>query len=148
MWKLSASDRLARWRDFRKSLATVPVDEAIEQTVQFWRSCPFTPFYLEARQPETWPSPWQLLDENYYCDLAKALGIVYTVHLIERPDIINMQLAQTQDGNDNLVQINQGKYILNMIDGQVLNINNFNKTFWIFYSCDSCHPADVFTIHR
>mgnify|MGYP003325646721 CR=1 FL=1 len=24
---------------------------------------------------------------------------------------------------------NQGKYILNMIDGQVLNINNFNKTF-------------------
>ena len=83
MWKLSASDRLARWRDFRKSLATVPVDEAIEQTVQFWRSCPFTPFYLEARQPETWPSPWQLLDENYYCDLAKALGMLYTIQFTQ-----------------------------------------------------------------
>ena len=92
MWKLSASDRLARWRDFRKSLATVPVDEAIEQTVQFWCSCPFTPFYLEARQPETWPSPWQLLDENYYCDLAKCLGIVYTLYLSDHKASIEFEI--------------------------------------------------------
>ena len=35
-----------------------------------------------------------------------------------------MQLAQSQDGNDNLVLINQGKYILNWALNEMLNISS------------------------
>ena len=43
---------------------------------------------------------------------------------IKTADIQDMQLAQSQDGNDNLVLINQGKYILNWAWGEMLNISS------------------------
>jgi len=77
MWKLKATERITRWRDFRKSLDQFSLEQAAIQTAEFWQGCPFTPYYLEADHPDTWPDPWTLLAENYYCDLAKALGIYY-----------------------------------------------------------------------
>ena len=131
MWKLDASERIARWRDFRNSIENLPLDEALYQTMQFWNSAPFTPYYLDPLSLENWPDPWTLIYENYYCDVAKVLGIVYTIVLTEHKKNLDIEIRVYKDPNTrheyNLAWINQGKYIVNLIDNEIVNNTQFDK---------------------
>ena len=79
MFQLKTEDRLRAWREFRYSIGRLPLDQALQQTVELWSRAPFIPYHLDAKDRMSWPDPWQLVDENIYCDLAKALGIMYTM---------------------------------------------------------------------
>ena len=133
MWKLDASERIARWRDFRNSLQNLPLDEALTQTVQFWNSAPFTPYYLDPLNSENWPDPWTLIYENYYCDVAKVLGIVYTIALTTHRNDLDVEIRVYKDPATrheyNLAWISQGKYIVNLINNEVVNKEQFDKKF-------------------
>jgi hypothetical protein len=123
MFKLPASERLTRWREFRKSLDTLPLDSALDAVVEFWHGCPFSPYYLDVDKPETWPNPWTLIEENYYCDLAKALGMLYTIKFTKHNPQVEIRVyydPETKYGY-NLVWIDQGKYVLNLIGDEVVN---------------------------
>lgn len=80
-----------------------------------------------------WPGPWDLLTNNGYCELAKALGIMYTIMMIEQPLYTSLELVQVE--NDNLVLIDHGKYILNSAPGEILNIDSTSLS--ILRSVDS-----------
>jgi hypothetical protein len=132
MWKLDPSDRITHWRDFRKSLNHLSLDQAVITVAEFWQPCPFSPYYLDPDAPDTWPDPWTLIYENHYCDIAKCLGIMYTILLTEHRKNIDVELRVYQDSTTgyvyNLSWINQGKYIINLIDGTVVNNTQFDKT--------------------
>jgi len=131
MWKLKPDDRLDRWKQFRKRLGTLPLESALAECVDFWQKAPFTPYYLEHADQTNWPDPWQLVYENYYCDLAKALGIVYTLHLSEHGTNLEMSIRVYQDplsrGQYNLAWIDQGKYVLNFISDEIVNRTQLPK---------------------
>lgn len=131
MWKLKPGERLARWRDFRKQLDQLGLDEAVQATADFWSSCPFTPYYLDPKQSATWPDPWQLIDENYYCDIAKCLGIVYTLLLTDHRTNIDFEIRVYYDVEAkvtyNLAWLNAGKYVLNLDSAEVLNNTSVDK---------------------
>ena len=132
MFHLKAEDRLRSWRDFRSTLDSLPLDQALIQTAEFWTNAPFTPYHLDPDAVDTWPDPWTLIDENVYCDLAKCLGIVYTVLLTTHRTNLEIEIGIYEDPVNhheyNLACFDQGKYILNMIDGTVVNIKQVNKT--------------------
>lgn len=132
MFKLPAEDRLRSWRDFRLSLDSLPIEQALDQTAELWSRAPFAPYYLDPKDPENWPSPWQLIEENYYCDIAKCLGIIYTMSLTTHRNNLEVEFRTYTDPKTryayNLAWFNQGKYILNLIDGQVVNKEHFDKT--------------------
>ena len=123
MWKLNSAERLSRWRAFRKSLDTVSLETAAEQVSDFWVKCPYVGYYLDHDQPNTWPDPWTLVEENYWCDLAKALGMLYTIQLTaHNPEIeIRVYNDSTAKTQYNLVWINQGKYVLNYLHDEIVN---------------------------
>jgi len=130
MFQLKAEDRLRSWRKFRTSIGALPLEVALLQTAQLWTRAPFTPYHLEST-PEAWPDPWTLIEENYYCDIAKCLGIVYTISLTQHKKNLEIEFRIYQDetGHEyNLAWINKGKYILNLIDSEVVNIEQFDKT--------------------
>ena len=124
MWPQTYEDRLASWCQLRETNQTNNLEVALLAVNDWWQAAPLSNHYLHWDDCRNWPDPWDLLADNIYCSLAKALGIVYTLHLIDRSDIDNMQLAQSQDGNDNLVLINKGLYILNWAWGEMLNISS------------------------
>ena len=132
MFQLKAEDRLKAWREFRATLESLPVDQALTQIAEFWARAPFVPYNLDPTNITTWPDPWTLIYENSYCDVAKCLGIVYTVLLSGHRKELDIEFRTYKDiktGYEyNLAWINQGKYILNMIDEVVLNIEQFDKT--------------------
>ena len=132
MWKLKPDDRLDRWKSFRKQISSVPLDRALAECQDFWQSAPFTPYYLDYIDCANWPDPWQLVYENYYCDLAKALGIVYTLHLCDHGPTLDLAICVCQDvenrGQYNLVWINDGKYVLNFNSNEILNRTHIPNT--------------------
>jgi hypothetical protein len=125
MWKLQPSDRLDHWRKFRHRLSDMPLESALSECSCFWRGAPFTPFYLDHQSPESWPNPWDLVYENYYCDLAIALGIVYTLHLCDHGRELDLSIRIYQDPVSrhqyNLAWIDHGKYVLNFQDDEIVN---------------------------
>lgn len=129
MWKLKPDERLARWLAFRKKLDTVTFEHALDLVQDFWFDAPFTPYYLDPEKPETWPDPWTLISENYYCDLAKALGIAYTIYLSKHKPELEIRVyydAETKYAY-NLVLIDKGKYVINLLDDEIVNINSLDK---------------------
>lgn len=132
MFQQPAEARMRAWREFRNSLESLPLDQALVAVAKFWSSAPFVPYNLDITRPNEWPDPWTLIDKNIYCDIAKCLGIVYTLSLCKHRMDLDVELRTYVDTNNgheyNLAWINQGKYIINMIDNEVLNINEFKKT--------------------
>jgi hypothetical protein len=120
MWPATFSARLDAWNLLRSQAQTLPVESALDVINQWWFRCPWRPYHLHWDDRQDWPDPWQLLSDNIYCDLARALGIVYTITLLDRHDIHDAVLISTEK-NHNLVLVANEKYILNWDSSTVLN---------------------------
>lgn len=121
MWPKIFSDRLKSWADLRSQCLTGTPEQALKHINSWWFKTPWIPYHLHWDDQASWPDPWQLLDDNLYCPLARGLGMLYTIAIVDRADIQNAVL--TEVGGDNLVQIGRGKYILNWDPEQIVNIN-------------------------
>ncbi len=126
MWPQAYQDRLKNWAELRERCQKLDLDQALQEINDWWFHSPWRAYYLHWDDHQTWPDPWQLLEDNVFCSLARALGIVYTIMLMEHEKIHEVSLIQTC--NDNLVQVNDGKYILNWEAGELLNIRSANIT--------------------
>lgn len=131
-------EQLVQWNQLRSDNQSNNLETALLAINDWWQLLPMDLHYLHWDDVENWPDPWNLLADGIFCSTAKSLGIVYTLYLINRPEINDIQLAQTQEG-DNLVLVNQGKYILNYAPGQLLN--NHTSKIQITQTMD----ASVFT---
>lgn len=125
MWPRTFPERLQAWNTLREQCASADLETCIRQLDAWWQQTPWCPYHLHWDDRDTWPDPWQLLDDNIYCGLARGLGILYTITLIDRSDLQDAVLIEV-DG-DNLVLIGRGKYILNWAGPSPLNINPNRK---------------------
>ena len=119
-WPNTFSSRLESWNLLRSEVQTLPVRAALETINSWWHQTPWKPYYLHWDDQPTWPDPWQLLSDDVYCDLARGLGILYTISLLDRADMVDAELVLTEEG-DNLVLIAKEKYILNWSPDSVVN---------------------------
>lgn len=124
MWPDRYDDRLSQWYRLRQDNQTNDLETALLAINDWWQRAPIVNHYLHWDDLSTWPDPWDLLADNHFCNLAKALGIVYTLHMINRDDITAVEITDNGDSEDNLVLVNEGKYILNWAPGQLLNITS------------------------
>ena len=122
MWLREFSDRLASWNQLRLQCATLPAESALTQINSWWFHAPWIPYYLHWDDMATWPDPWQLLSDNVFCEVARGLGILYTITLLEREDLPPASLILTESGL-NLVLVGESKYILNWEPDTVVNKN-------------------------
>jgi hypothetical protein len=139
MWPTSYADRLLHWNLLRSQCRTLSVDQALLAINDWWYAAPVTARTIIWEYHPEWPDPWQLLAHKDLCDLARGLAMLYTVRMTEHPAVSDVILAQTD--HDNLVLVNQGKYILNWSSGQLLNIQS--QAVQIRRSLDSAIFNDV-----
>jgi hypothetical protein len=112
MWHKNFADRLESWAALRTEVQSMSLEQALQTISNWWYQSPWTGYYLHWDDCATWPDPWQLLSDNTYCDLARGLGILYTITLVDHADLISAELVLTDDDR-NLVLINKEKYTLN-----------------------------------
>jgi hypothetical protein len=120
MWPHTFDARLKNWYALRTECQTLPIETALKQINQWWFGCPWRPYYLHWDEQHNWPDPWQLLSDDVYCEVARALGILYTISLLDRADMADAELVLTEDGS-NLVQVAKEKYILNWNPDSIVN---------------------------
>lgn len=122
MWHREYQARLAAWVDLRNRSTNLPISECLLSIESWWQASPWRPYYLHWDERETWPDPWQLLADNVFCDVARALGMLYTVYLLDREDCQTFEMVEAEQGN--LVLVQQGKYIMNWIPDSIVNIRS------------------------
>lgn len=123
MWPVRFEDRLASWHKLRESIPMQSTEIALATVNSWWATAPWTAYHLHWDDDKTWPNPWQLLDDNLYCDVAKCLGICYTLALAEHPEIQDFQMALTQQDHSIVVACSN-KYILNWEKELLLNTDS------------------------
>lgn len=126
MWPKIFSDRLTAWAELRNQCQSLDLESALTAINVWWFNTPWQPYYLHWDDQPNWPDPWQLLSDNVYCDLAKALGILYTISLLDRADMADAELVLTEDGS-NLVLVAKEKYILNWNRDSIVNTHQAVK---------------------
>ena len=105
--------RLQDWFQLRTSVTSLPIEQQCITIDEWWQQCPLVTHHLHPQDIDNWPDPWELLSENTYCEVARALGMCYTLHLIGITDI-ELVLARNNIAEDVvLVLVDNAKYILN-----------------------------------
>lgn len=120
MWPQNFNNRLESWNLLRIQCQNLPVQTALEHINAWWFRAPWRPYYLHWDDQATWPDPWQLLSDDVYCEVARGLGILYTITLLDRADMAPARLILTDSGH-NLVLAAKEKYILNWEPNTVVN---------------------------
>jgi hypothetical protein len=119
MWAHTFPERLTAWAQLRTQAAVLPPAQALAAINAWWFQTPWRPYHLHWDDQESWPDPWQLLDDNVYCGLARGLGIMYTITMLDRSDM--QDAVMFESGCDNLVLVDKSKYILNWDADTVVN---------------------------
>ena len=120
IWPATFAARLSSWNLLRDQTQNLSIESALEEINSWWFRAPWRPYYLHWDDQPAWPDPWQLLSDDVYCDLARGLGILYTITLLDRADMADAELILTDKG-DNLVLLAKEKYILNWSPDSVVN---------------------------
>lgn len=126
MWPQTFEERLASWNQLRRQAALADPESALRSINSWWFRTPWRAYHLHWDDRKDWPDPWQLLSDNMYCPLARALGIMYTITLLDRPDLQDAVLCEVV--SDNLVLVDKEKYILNWDSDIIVNNNPGRST--------------------
>lgn len=121
MWPSSFAQRLESWAALRNQCQDLPIESALIAINTWWFRTPWTPYYLHWDDQPSWPDPWQLLADNVFCNVARGLGILYTISMLERADLQDSVLVE--DDSNNIVLVQGEKYILNWDAAAIVNIN-------------------------
>jgi len=121
MWPRTFAERLESWTQLREQASTADAETALRAINSWWFQTPWRAYHLHWDDQSAWPDPWQLLSDDLYCPLARGLGILYTITMLDRPDLQDAVLAEFD--SDNLVLVDKKKYILNWDSDTIVNIN-------------------------
>lgn len=117
-WQLMPHERLKAWRKFRKDIADIPDLECLQAVVDWWKFTPIGSRAIDPYESTDWPDPWQLIHTGNFDENAIALGMAYTLHLIDWDCYVSLM----QDPEKNfigLVVIVDDEYVLNYNYGTV-----------------------------
>lgn len=124
MWySISCPDRLLEWRRWRQELDKVDLHSALDHVAKTWMMVPRVNHYLAPDEVDKWPNPWELVNDNHFCDLAVALGMFYSLQLSKHANDIDVELAiySYTSGWINLCRVDGGLSVLNWEQGQIVN---------------------------
>ena len=114
------AQRLADWFAFRQQLETssTPLDDVH----LYFKKLPHVKVYTDPYDQSSWPTPWELIDENEYCQFNIILAICYTLQLTTHFESVKPLIKISID------IINKTVYYLLYINDKVYG---YDETGWI-----------------
>jgi len=77
-----SQQNLSAWYNLRQQLETAA--DPLGDVTNFFQRLPRVKRYTDPYDENSWPTPWELITENEYCDFNRILGMCYTLQLTER----------------------------------------------------------------
>ena len=116
MFTKNFEEQLAAWKKFRESLEDS--QEPFRQALDFYKGAPLNRISCDPWNQSTWAGPWELLEENQYCEFAVVLGMCYSLQLTDRfkGSAFEIHICTNNEKSET-------HYLL-FVDNQVINYNN------------------------
>lgn len=121
--------RLQSWYELRKNLQDCDIQTKCIEIDNWWQKAPLVNRHLHLLDVDNWPGPWELLVDNTYCTIARALGMCYTLLLLNVDDITLAEVTDNQGEDLVVVLVDNAKYVLNYWPNTV--VNNCSNDFTI-----------------
>lgn len=137
MWIEDYDSRLRSYRHLRSALKSAHTERQMELINEWWSQAPEGTNIIHWQDKDNWPNPWELLAESVYDELAKALGIVYTILFVDSTLTVNIIRAMDTNGNDCIVVSVNNKYILNWDSDSVISTPVQEFTIHETYDCNA-----------
>lgn len=131
MNKLDFDSRLAAWSSLRKRLSNS--DNPLHEVVEFWNKFQLTTHNhnIDQYYPQSWPTPWDILETNIYDDFTKAIMIGYTLLLSEnfKDSVVQIKTMVDMDIKRlyNAVYVDE-MHVLNFSDTEVVSPEQIPET--------------------
>ena len=123
-YKHKYEDRLASWSDFRKTLETC--ENPIQEAINYYDNAPQVSINTDPWDQNTWPTPWQLVAENQYCNFCKLLGVCYSLQLTERFSGSNFEIHIVIDNKNSTY--NYLLYVDKTLIGYPIGVEHYAKS--------------------
>jgi len=122
-------DRLAVWRDFREKLEVS--NDPLQDVVDLYNQAPMCSIHTDPWTPEMWPSPWELVEENKYCDFCRVLGMCYSLQLTDRfkGSKFEIHIGVDAENSDYQYLLYVDEKVLNYENDSYINATELPKTF-------------------
>lgn len=115
---MKPDDRLKDWRAFRYSLIGLEIEEQLAKVVEYWSVVPIVTFFLDFDNPESWPTPWELIYKGIFCPSGIAYLMLKSLELVKDSEWsdndLKLFLIKDLDKQETfLILVVQDKYALN-----------------------------------
>ena len=116
MFTKNFEEQLAAWKTFRDSLENS--EDPFWKVMEFYKQAPLHRISCDPWNQSTWAGPWELLEENQYCEFGIVLGMCYSLQLTDRFSGSNFEIHICTNNEKS-----ETHYLL-FVDKQVVNYNN------------------------
>jgi hypothetical protein len=116
MFTKNFEEQLAAWKKFRELLENS--QEPFLEALDFYKNAPLKRISYDPWNQSTWAGPWELLEENQYCEFGVVLGMCYSLQLTDRfkGSVFEIHICTNNEKSET-------HYLL-FVDNQVINYNN------------------------
>lgn len=118
---------ILEWKKHRDALADLPKDQAISEIIKFWQDCPRHSRMIDYYTPETWPIPWEILNDGRLCDSLVSLMMFYTLKLTRQDCQIRLYLIDADE--EYVALVIDDSMLLNYFTGEIADFNTESKKF-------------------
>lgn len=113
--------RLKNWYQLRQSLEHTDLKTKCIEIDRWWQKTPLVNHYLHFDFIKDWPNPWELIHDNNYCNIARGLGMVYTLLMLGTTDVVFLEALDYNNENVVLISVENAKYLMNYWPDTVVN---------------------------
>lgn len=110
--KIHYEDRLSAYSQWRQQLEYA--EDPIQEVIDKYDDAPTVSINCDPWDRNTWPSPWELILENEYCEYCKILGMCYTLQLTDKfkDEQFEIHICIDRSNNDRMYLLFVGDRVL------------------------------------
>ena len=123
-WYGSTSEKILSWRELRQKSAEHGAQASIDLINSWWTYAPWVRKTIDPYKPETWPTPWDMIQKGHFCRSAIALGQAYTFWTLFPNMDCELWLINNKSEQDvHLVVVIDHELVLNYTMGHVEKVD-------------------------
>lgn len=121
---LQPQERLADWKQFRKSLSSLPETEQMERVARYFALAPLVKFAYDPDDLAHWPTPWDMIADGQWDTNALAVGMEATLRLagFDPSRLLVLNRKDYDISDQRLVLQIDGKWLLNYDYAMVVEV--------------------------
>ncbi len=115
---------LQEWKNLRNGLSEKDDADALSDVMKFWSLAPTSRIAYDPEALDTYPTAWEMMDENDWCDNSVAVGMEFTLRL-GGWDQSRLMIKMVKDYDlsiQRLVLFVDDKYLLNYQYGTIVEM--------------------------